>query len=618
LLSQLLQILLLLANASNGYGEAPELAARVARGELPPVEERLPEEPAVVEPVESIGRYGGSWRRVNLGIHDIQLSARLGYDPLVRWNRNGRDLAPGLAKSWEVRDDARTYVFHLRRGLKWSDGAPLTSADFRFAFEDVLGNKELMPVLPSWLAIDGLPGRIETPDPLTVVYRFDKPHALFLQMVAYQGVILAAPQHYLKQFHPKYADPQALAARLDEEGLEHWFQLFSVQANPDRNPELPTCRPFVLRTRPPAPRIVAERNPYYWKVDPAGNQLPYIDRIVYTDVQSNELATLKALAGDVDFQARRIDPANYPLFMENRHQGGYHVQRDLVPDPNCVYINQHSKDPVLRPLLQDRRFRIALSVAINREEIIRLLYSGMAEPSRAVASPYDPFYLPEYDAKYLEYDPEKANRLLDELGLERDGSGLRRLPDGRPFRQILNVFQSETGSTVNLWQLVADYWREVGLDFAVRLDAPALSRMQVQNGNSDFWAYVNVGLHWALNPLWYVPWESSSYFAPLYGRYRSSKGKSGIRPPPEMQRLVDWYNELASCPDEARRLELGHRILGQWAEECYVIGVCRNEQITIVKNNFRNVPDTILHSYQLMTPGYIGIEQFYFAPEDER
>ncbi|MBN1347018.1 MAG: ABC transporter substrate-binding protein [Phycisphaerae bacterium] len=595
-----------------GYQEAPMLAERVARGELPPVAERLPEKPVVVMPVESIGKYGGTWRRLSLGGRDIQLDYRMGYEPLVRWDLSGKKAIPGLAESWEIQDGGKTYVFRLRKGLKWSDGEPLTSADFLFTHQDVLGNKELYPVFPAWLTVGGVAAAMTAPDPQTIVYRFAKPYGVFLEVLAYRGALILGPEHYLKRFHPKYVDKRKLEKQVHEAGFDLWNQLFLRQFNPNENPDLPTWKPFKIVVPPPGSRMIAERNPYYWKVDPAGNQLPYIDRVAFTDVQNNEIVTMKAMAGEVDFQARRIDAGNYGLFMENREAGNYRVLRDANPSTTCLYLNQYSKDPVMRKLLQDRRFRVALSLAVDRRELIFLMYSGMAVPARGVASPYDPYYLPEFDAKYLEYDPVEANRLLDEVGLRRGRTGERYLPDGRPFRQILHVYPSEAGTSTDLWQLVAEYYREVGLDFVVKVDAGTLSVMQISNGNLDFWAYAETGMHWVLDPRWYVPTVSTAYFAPLYGQYYASGGKKGVKPPEEWQRILDWYAELTTVVgDDRRKLELGRNILRQWAEECYVIGICRNDLLTIVSNDFKNVPERIIHDWRVMTPGYIGIEQFY-------
>jgi len=588
------------------------LAKRVATGELPPVAERLPDEPVVVEPVERIGTYGGTWRRVIVAITDLSLNDRLGYEPLVRWDRSGTRVVPGVAERWEVLDGGRTFVFHLREGMRWSDGAPFTSEDIVFTVNDYFGNPEVCPIYPAWLVLDGVHVEVDAPDSHTVVLKFARPHGIFLKLAAYMSNMIILPKHYLRQFHPKFTPETELDRMAKAEGREHWVQMFASKLNFNENPDLPSIRPFVLKIPPPATRVVAERNPYYWKVDPEGNQLPYIDEIANVEVQNAEILNFKAMTGDVDFQARNIDAANFTLFMENREKGGYRVMRDINPTPTVIYVNQWSKDPELRPILQDRRFRVALSVAINRPEIIDIIYSGMAIPSRGVSTPADPYYLPEFDEKYLEYDPGRANLLLDEAGLRKGPDGMRRMPSGDPFIQILNVYPSETGTGLDLWLLITDYWREVGLQFVVKTDSPALSQMQARNGNSDFWAYATGAMHWSVDPQWYVPWKTNSYFAPLFGQYRDSGGKAGVKPLPEYQRLIDWYSELvAAGEDEGRKTELAHKILRQWAQESYTIGIVSQEALTIVSNHFHNVPDSIIHNYRLLSPGYIGIEQFY-------
>ena len=591
------------------------LAKLVADGKLPLVDERLPDEPLVVRPVESIGKYGGTWRRIAIARYDIGMTSRLGYDPLVRWDRSGKKVVPGIAKGWEIKNGGKTYVFRLRKGMRWSDGHPFTSEDIQYYFDDVLTNKELVPVFPSWLTIKGKPVVVTSPDPCTVEFRFAHPYGLFLEMLAYRSMQFIVPKHYLSRFHPKYTDKAALQAAVDDRGLDFWFQLYGRKSDADENPDLPTLKPFTIKVPLPSTRAAVQRNPYYWKVDPKGNQLPYIDGITYTVVQNPEIANFKAMAGDVDFQARFIDSANYPLFMANRKRGGYDVRKDPQPSAAVIYLNPLSKDEGMRPILANRRFRIALSVAVNRAELIDLIYTGMAEPGRGVASPFDPYYLPEFE-KYLEYDPGLANRLLDEVGLKKDRRGRRQMPDGSLFKQIINCYPAETGVGADLWQLVADYWRDVGLDFVVKVDARTLSGMQVCNGNTNFWAYATAGMHWAVNPGWYIPWHRASYFAPLYGRYVASHGKSGVKPTEEYQRLIDWYEELLSVvDDDERKLALGRNILRQWSEECYTIGVIRRQVLTIVSNRFKNVPDDIIQSFRLMTPGYIGIEQFYFEQE---
>ena len=590
------------------------LAERVARGELPPVEERLPKDVMVVEPVESIGEYGGTWRRMAITRADSLVCHRLGYEALIRWDRTGRNIVPGIAKSWTVADEGRTYVLHLREGIKWSDGHPFTADDLVYWYEDEVCNPEMTPIFPTWLGESPDDCRVTALSPYVLEFRFGEPNGLFPERLCTSIYGIFSPRHYLRQFHPKYTDRAKVEKMAKDAGYYSWTAHYASMRNLTENPEMPSIRAWLIKQPPPATQYVAERNPYYWKVDTEGNQLPYIDRITYTVVQNAEVLNLKAMSGEVDMQARYIDPSKYTLFMEprNRRNGNYHVQVDSGDDSLCVFLNQYSKDPEMRALLQDRRFRIALSVAVNRKEVVELLFDGLAEPTRAITAPSDPYWLPRFDELHAEYDPDLANRLLDEVGLKRGRDGMRRRPSGKPFRQVLHCYPSETGAAADLWLLVTDYWREVGLDFIMKIDARALSVMQVSNGDSDFWGYSQGGIHWAINGGGYVPLSSWSYFAPLYGRYVSRDGESGVPPSPEMQRLVDWYREMErTVGDEERKLQLGRKILNQWAEEVYVVGIVKQSQLTIISNRFKNVPDKMIQSWMLYTPGYLEPEQFY-------
>jgi peptide/nickel transport system substrate-binding protein len=603
------------------YQESPILAKRVETGELPQVEDRLPPEPVVVEPVRTIGKYGGTWRRLYAEQGDTCLDHRLGYESLVRWDRTGKRIVPGIAKSWDVLEGGRRYVFHLRRGIRWSDGHPFTSEDLRFYYEDVYSNTDLWPVFISFFKSGGTPATVSAPDPYTFEFHFTEPYGIFLEFLAYEGHRMLRPKHYLEQFHQKYTEKDALDKRVREMGFLGWSELFSqVITQPEKNPDLPMLNAFVIKVPPPAGRMLAVRNPYYWKVDPEGNQLPYIDEIAYISVQDYEILTMKAISGAVDFQARGINSNNYPLFMRYGEASKYHVLADPKPGSVVLIVNQYSNDPEIRPILQDRRFRIALSAAINREELIFLMCSNLAEPSTGIASPYDPYWLPEFNEKYLEYDPELANRLLDEVGLKRGRDGIRRLPNGKPFRRVLNAQPGDpaVGTMPEFWELLMDYFREVGLDFSMKILSPEAAHRQATTGAYDFWGWGSVGMHWVAFPAGYVPYSGNSYFGSRYGLFVSSDGKDnrGVMPPPEMQRMLDWYRELrGAVGDEDRKLELGHKILRQWSEECYMIGICRQRQLMVVSDRFKNVPDRIIHDWLIKTPGYIGIEQFYIDEE---
>jgi len=599
------------------YRQAPMLNAAVAAGELPPVAARLPERPAVVKPLHHVGKYGGTWRKLVASVSDLQMNLRMGYEPLLRWDPTGTKVIPGVAESFEMHDGGRTFIFHLRKKMKWSDGHPFTSEDFVFTNQEVLRNPDLTLIALTWLKSANELPTAEAPDPHTVVMRFKTPYGSFPSALAFQGIQreLFLPKHYIAQFLPKFVPKEELEQKIKSAGFVHWSDFFMHIMDQDKNPNLPTVAAYQMKIGWPAPQCVAERNPYYWKVDPDGNQLPYIDRITFTTAFDTTVLNLKVMNGEADFQIRRVDAGNYTLFKERGRELGYRTLASPSTNPTCIYVNQYSRDAKLRPILQDRRFRVALSHAINREELVQLIYAGMAEPSSGFIVPQDAFYLPGLDKVNTKYDPEIANRLLDEMGMKRGPGGLRRTPSGEVFSQILYVYPSEEGTNPDLWQLVIDYWREVGLHFVVKHQDATQSFLQATAGNSDFWTYSNAGLHWAIEGLWKAPLSLMSYMAPIHGTYYQDQGRRGVAPGPDLQRLVDWYLEMRATADEARRTELGHNILKQWAEQCYVIGICRPPLVCVVSNRMKNVPDEVNYDYRLKSPGYLGIEQFYIDEE---
>src|SRR5690625_1807451 len=397
------------------FHQAPLLHEKSKNGELPPVEQRLPKNPLVIIPPEQTGPYGGNWNQFGTSPSDIEVMSTLSYETLIRWDPLLHDFLPNLAADWSIGEEARIFTFHLREGIRWSDGEPFTADDVLFWHEKVLLNKNLTPFLSKIFSRGGEVMKVEKLDRFTVRFSFKEPHGLFLQWIANPLFEEAVkfPKHYLKQFHPDFADPKLLETEARKRGFSSWHQLFRDLAS-WRNPEKPSLDAWILKQPPPAKQIIFERNPFYWKVDPKGNQLPYLDRVTF-EILSPETMSLRFLRGDAGMQFRHVDPLRYPLFMEHRSEGNYRVLKWISSTGSGVLMpNLNHRDPVLKKLLNDRRFRIALSHAIDREEINETRYRSLGKPMQLGPTSTSPLFHEKYIEAHTAFDPKKADRLLDE------------------------------------------------------------------------------------------------------------------------------------------------------------------------------------------------------------
>lgn len=608
--------------AQRKYNEAPMLAQLVKQGKLPPVEKRLPEEPAVVQVIEEIGEYGGTWRRAWLGPTDSPGPGRITYDPTLRWDLTGTKIQPNVAKSWKISPDGKSITLYLRKGMKWSDGQPFTADDVIFWYQDVLLDKELTPVFPDWMAPGGVPGKAEKIDDYTVRLSFAHPHGLILEFLAIQDIFL--PKHYLKQFHPKYTPKEKLESMAKEAGFQYWYQLFQNKNDWISNPERPTHRAWKPTNLPTSPIWAMERNPYYWKVDPEGNQLPYIDRITHDLVSNAELVTMKAVSGEIDMQLRHIMISNYPLLKENAEKGGYRVIRWIpaLGADVAIFTNQNVEDPVLRKIFNNPKFRQALSLAINRDEINELVYYGLGKPRQATVIPQSPYYRPEFEMAYAEYDPARAGKMLDEIGLNKRGKdGFRLRPDGKTLTVTIDVVPV-FGPWVDVCELVKKYWDKIGVKTAVNTIERALFYTRAKAGTHEMnaWNMDRASQPWAY-PCWWIPVTGDPFFAPHTAIWYSTKGQGGEAPPTEeLRRLIDLYEKLKVTTDPKEKIRVGQEILKLHAENVWAIGtvglVPSSMCIGVVKNYFKNVPDEsdgAVSDVMFNSPGNGHPEQFFMT-----
>ena len=607
-------------------GEAPMLAEQVEAGTLPPLAERLPTEPVVIPVVERIGTYGGEWRSGILGGSDTAWLLRTAtYDNLVRWDPEWKEVIPNLAMSWEVSDDGATYTFELREGLKWSDGKPFTANDIVFWAEDVAGNEELSPSgQPGWMKVNGEPAKVTAAGDYTVVFTFAGPNGLFLQRLATpdgKGMVDVQAE-YAKQFHTQYNDKVADLA--SEASLPSWVELFQnkVTGGPGgvnartQNPDLPTLAAWrFTNSISQAQQLIGERNPYYWKVDPEGNQLPYIDRVVYPLVEDAQVLTLKALSGEVDMMDRHIATnVNKAVFTDNQEKGNYHFFETVPADMNTAVIalNLTHKDPVKREIFNNQLFRQALSVAINRQDIIDLIYVGQGEPHQPSPRPESEFYNEEMAKQFTEYDPEQAKKWLDEAGyMEVDGK--RMGPDGKPIAFGVEV-ASGVGDRGDLMELVVGYWQAIGIDAQLVLEERSLfyDRKELNEHDANVWGG-DGGLDVILEPRWYFPFSGESNYAIAWQNwFNNPEGELSEEPPPAVKEQMDLYNQLKAEPDTAKQAELMKQILQIAQENFYVMGISLPlEGYGIVKNDFHNVPEKMFGAWLYPHPGPVNPQQFF-------
>ncbi len=613
------------------YNEAPMLKELVEKGELPPVDERLPEEPLVIDVVEEIGQYGGTLRRGFLGPSDHNNYTRVVYDALVRFSPDGTEVIPHIAKGWESNEDFTVWKVFLRKGLKWSDGHPFTADDIMFWYEYILLNKDLTPSVPIWMQNqDGSVAKVEKLDDYTVQWTFKQPNTAFLLELANKDGadksihnLAFVPAHYMKQFHPAFVDEAELQAKVEEAGFDTWTELFAVKAMPHLNPERPSTAAWIPDNSSVSDQVfVLKRNPYYFAVDPEGNQLPYIDYVRFTFFADKEALNLAAVAGEIDMQGRHINMSNYPVLVENQEKGGYRVVTwptfggsDAVLMFNQTYV---AKDPAVGELLRNRDFRIALSYAIDREKIKELAFLGLGEPRQGVPAPNHPYYPgDEWAYKYTEHDPDKANEMLDSIGLtERDEEGFRLLPNGERLDLEISVVPAFANWT-DVGQIVVENWADVGIRAHVEIRERAL-HFQMRNTNDlmiEIWNEDTTGFPFSGQPKMDPRSDPALTFGPLYRKWYQTNGAEGMEPPPEVKKLVEIIDE-AKVSGRERQIELAQELFRHWVDNLWEIGTVgltpMIQGVIVVNQDLRNVPETAGNDWPLRTPGNTRPEQYFF------
>lgn len=619
--------------------EIPLLAPDVSAGRLPPLAQRMPVNPAVVQPVDAIGRYGGTLHMAMMGAADLAwIDRTMGCESLVRWDPNWTCIVPNLAQSWEVNDDATAYVFHLRRGVRWSDGAPFTADDIVFWCEAIFLSGVSRPASPPvWMHAKGRPLRVEKRDDWTVVFRYDSPNSLLLHGLAgFQGDDpVSYPRHVLGRYHPAH-NPDGLPQLLAAAGETNWVALMrraigmGAAVNPRtrwRVADLPRLTAWQVEAGygfGATNEIRARRNPYYWKIDTAGRQLPYIDRIVFR--QANSPAELVALAtrGAIDLGERALTmPENLPALRAAQGTAGYRFNRIMTDSGNLAVIalNLTHRDPERRRLHRNLDFRIGLSHAIDRPRIVREVLGQPGVPCQMAPRPESPMYNDRLARQYTAFNRALANEHLDRAGLvRRDAGGWRLAPEGTPLVITAEVAVTHSVRIAAL-QRVKEDWAAVGIQTHILVEEvrELNSRRSANRHDAAVWSG-DGGLDVVMDPRYYLPIGDESLQAIAWARWLNNpRDPLAEEPTEKVRRQMQLYRSVQMAVVPAERKKIMAEVLDLAADEFPVIGLCTADDITgLVKNDLRNVPTTMMSSGRSFpAPAPVNPCQFYFDPPRE-
>jgi peptide/nickel transport system substrate-binding protein len=610
--------------------ESAFLQADVDAGTIPPVAERLPTNPLVITPLDQVGQQGGDWNHALVGGGSLSMLVRYqGYEPLVRYDPEWTGVIENVAESYEVNADGTEYTFKLREGHKWSDGHPFTTEDVQFWYDAYFTDEETNLGVQAFWSVDGEPGVLEVIDETTFKVTFSGPNGFFLQQLAWaqNDQLVRCPKHYLEQFHLRYnPDAEALAA---EQGLDSWIALFQREIGFQddvtffQNGNRPTLNAWYFREAPGqnTELSIAYRNPYYFKVDTEGTQLPYFDRVVYQMVADPEVLLLKTLQGEIDVMDQYIcTPANRPTLFDGMETGNYefYILKETAANVMVFQLNLNHVDPTKNELFNTIEFRQALSLAVDRQALIDAVFIGQGAPAQPSILESDPLYNEQLAKQFTEFDPARANEMLDALIPEKDGEGYRLDAEGRRLSVIFEIDQTRT-TFLDMFELAIPMFQQVGVDVQMRTMDRSLWEERVRRGREyDGTAHqfgANSGLAAMLDARYFVPTNSNCLYAPGWSLYYTDpENEAAVEPPPDVLAQQELNRELNGTADPARQNELMAEILQNAADQFLTFGVSLPpDGYGIVKNDVVNLMQEMPNSFGWPTPGPARPEQLFKA-----
>ncbi len=614
-----------LANCKLSFSENPSIGALneriVGNPSLPSLAERLPDEPLVVAPYDVIGKYGGVFDMISnnteAGTSDL-LSTR--HVNLVRFSDDLTTIVPNIAKSWSSNDDFTQLTFKLRKGHKWSDGVPFTADDVVFWYHNLNMDTNVFEKPKGFMLAGDKPWKVEALDPQTVRFTTAVPFPGLLSHFAGHYAQAFQPKHFLGQFHPDInpdADKVAKAAGFESGyelllfyyGSSDWTDVPSpMLRDPSKLSKLPAnIQPslesyITIADTTEGRHYVA--NPYFFMVDTAGNQLPYIDEQDEVYINDNEVRILKAINGEYDYKYQSLMLPDAPILMDNQEKGGYTIE--LIPPISSpvIGINVTHADEEKRKVFSNIKFRQAMSVAMNRDEINEVAYYGLGKPVQYTGfSPVPDFVDPKWESYLIKHDMALAKSLLDEIGVvDKDGDGFRDLLNGSTL--VVNIQYATQGMPGAVVELIAQHWNNVGIKTIFKEVTPDEYR-SAQSANEldvQMWTTAQpLAIHLGNSDKFLVPF--GTYFGvtngQLWKQYIDSNGASGLKPPQFVDNLKDGINALqAAVAGTPASNAAVNKLVSNMAENLVYFGIILAPGPVYHRNALKNFPTFKTASYE--------------------
>jgi len=640
------------------FNESPTLAAQVKAGSLPAVAKRLPEVPYVIPHTwTQKGNYGGTLKMNITDTSDGSVAEYFYEYSILRLLNDGITIGPGVAEKWESNADTSVWTFHFRKGLKWSDGHPWTTADIMFWWENMANDNDFTGegVPDECKSGKGTIAKITAPDDLTLEVSFDAPTPLLAaKMASYvngyrgNGASWMVPAHYVKQFHPKF-NPKV---------PKNWATvggLWETNASYRQNPKCPTLASWRLTTYSEGRALQWERNPYCYVVTKDGDQLPYIDKLHMTAVSDPQVGKVQITAGKVDFAHGgfvSLGLADVSVLNKNKQKADIEIELwDSGSGTAAVtFLNLDYKDAAYRKLFNEPKFRQALSLAVNRAAARKAIYFEQGQPTTGTTGPKGSEFVDtdegtatyaQWRDAYVAYDQAKAKQLLDGLGVVAKGGGMRQLPGGGKLLLRLDLPGDASDEYKQVDAQIVRDWKAIGLDTMINPVAPTSFGPKWADGtymvHTD-WEVSGPPNTLLGNPAWVVPIETSRW-APMQGQMYALRGtpeekqQLGLSPykrtPPRVapikggpiEQLWKLLDQSKVEPDELKRSQLFFQMCKIHIEQGpFFQGIVANApSVEVYKVGLKNVPSRdnlflggMTNPWGHPTPAVYDIETFFW------